>query len=220
MRALRWRRLMTISIVVVAAGCAPSPAGCAPPDGDGDPSTTTTTEPGGSTTSTTEPGGSTTTTTEPGGSTTSTTTTEPGGSTTTTTLPPGEATGVRSEELDVEDCFSPVDDGLYVDRVGVTDCDEPHDMEVYAQFELDGESLPGGEGGDYPGGNELTWAAQDECRERFEDYVGIDYFESDFDLTVITPSFSTWDLGDRLATCVLIDPDGDPLTSSAKGAAR
>jgi hypothetical protein len=98
----------------------------------------------------------------------------------------------------------------------IVDCDEPHEMEVYAQFTLDRDAVPG-DGDDFPGGNELTWYAQDECQTRFEGYTGQSYWTSSFDLRVLTPSFSTWDVGDRAITCLIVSGDGELLTSSAKG---
>ncbi len=212
-----WRRWAVCGGLVVLAGCSAGPGGCDPVAGEGSTTTTepgtstTTTEPDGSTTTTTEPDGSTTTT-QPGGSTT-TSSTVPDGSTTTTTLPGGTAT-VGVDTLEVEDCFSPADSDTFVDQVRVIDCDTPHTMEVFAQYEVDDD------GDRYPGSSELTWAAQDECRERFEDYVGESYWDSQFDLTTLTPSFSTWDVGDRTVTCLIVAGDGGSFVGSARAADR
>lgn len=130
---------------------------------------------------------------------------------TSTTLPGGGTTPVVVDALEVELCFSPVDGDTFVDEVLVINCNEPHTMEVFAQYELDATD-------DYPGGSELTWAAQDECQNRFEGYVGGSYWSSDYDFTTLTPSYSTWDTGDRTVTCLIVSGDGGPLTSSAKGA--
>lgn len=214
----RWRRAASVGMVVMLAGCAPAAGGCSPVD-DASPTTSevpgsSTTTPGSSTTidgSTTTVVGVTTSTVDPG----STTTTIDG---TTTTVPPVSGTGV--EDLRVEDCVSTSSDDLYVDTVTLIDCDEPHEMEVFARFELDGEDVPGGEDGGYPGGSEITWFAQDECQSRFESYTGEEYLESRFDFTTLTPSFSTWDAGDRLVTCLIIGEGGSLLDTSAKGARR
>lgn len=223
----RWRRWSALGLVVLA-GCAPAAGGCSP---ESTPSTTvdpTTTVPGESSTTTEPPGSSTTvagsgstTTTEPSGP----TTTEPTGSTTTlpgsTTTVPGGTTTVRTEDLDVEDCITPTEQSESIGTVTVLDCDAPHQMEVFAQFDVDPGDLPDGsaENG-YPGGGELTWFAQDECQKHFERYTGDDYFDSVYDFTTITPSYSTWDAGDRLVTCLVVDADGAVLTGSAKGSNR
>ena len=210
-RGRRRARLLTAGMAIVLAGCAPGTGGCAPTDAGGGTTTTvdgttTTVDPDGSTT--TIPDGSTTTV--PDGSTTSTTV--PDGSTTTTV--PGEpGPTVRVDTLDVEDCFSPADADTLVDRVRVIECDEPHQMEVFAQYELD-------EATEYPGGSELTFAAQDECQSRFEAYVGHSYWSSELDLTTLTPSFSTWDVGDRTVTCLLVAGDCSMLAFAARNASR
>lgn len=188
------RRALTLGLVFVLAGCTPAGGGCAPVEDSGGTVTTV----GADGTTTTYPD-DTTTTTEPDD--------------TTTTLPDGEVDTVRVDDLEVEDCFSPVDTDTFVDEVHLIDCTAPHRMEVFAQYRLD-------EAAEYPGGSELTWAAQDECRTRFDGYVGHSYWDSDFDLTVLTPSFSTWDVGDRTMTCLVVDPSGALLDGPAKGAGR
>jgi hypothetical protein len=202
-------------LLVVLAGCTAAPgAGCAP---TADP--TTTTAPDGSTSTTIDPG-STTTTVDPGGSTTTsidpgstTTTIDPGGTTTTTV--PGDVDVVDVGEVAVEDCLTPVGGDLMVESVELIDCDEPHEAEVFAQFDVDESELPDGDGPDgWPGGAEITWYAQDECQQRFADAVGESYWDSPHDLKVITPSFSTWDLGDRAITCLVVGADGEDLVGS------
>lgn len=213
-KSRHWRTWVTGGLLVVLAGCTAQPgSGCTPtaePPATTTPGSTTstvvtTTTVATSSTTTTEPGSSTTTTVDPGGSTTTTSTTVPGGS--------GEL--VEIAEIDVEDCLTPVGDDVMVGSVELFDCDEPHEAEVFAQFDVDTDDLPDGADG-YPGGSELTWYAQDECQSRFEDYTGESYWDSEFDLEVITPSFSTWDVGDRAVTCLLIDGDGGMLTRSGR----
>ncbi len=216
-RNTRWRTWATGGLLVVLAGCTAQPgSGCSP---TAQPTTTTTssttTTPTSTSTTTTQPDGSTTTTTQPDGSTT--TTTQPDGSTTTTTVPGGGGEVVPADELAVEDCLIPVGDDVMVESVELIDCDDPHEAEVFAQFDVDPDDLPEGTGPDgYPGGSELTWFGQDECQDRFEDYTGESYWTSRYDVLVVTPSFSSWSEGDRAVTCLLVDPDGGVLTGSGK----
>lgn len=206
-----WRTLAAGGLLVVLAGCTAAPGGgCSP---TATPSTTTITP-----TSTTDAPGSTTTTATPPSSTTSvpgSTTTAAPGSTTTTTAPENEQEVVAVDEVAVGDCVTPLGGDLLVGEVELVACDEPHEAEVYAQFDLADDELPEDPATPgYPGGAELTWFAQDECRERFADAVGESYWDSPHDLKVITPSFSTWDLGDRAITCLVVGADGEDLRSS------
>lgn len=215
----RWLGVVLLVLTLVLAyACGPVDL----PGGGGGTTTTTTTEPDGttttSTTTTTEPDGSTTTTTAPDGSTTTTTTTEPDGTTTTssttTTTEPANTGPATVDELAAEDCVVPADDDLFVDDVEIVACDEPHDMEVFATYEVD-DSVE-----DYPGNSDIVRAAYDECQDYFEDYVGVEFWDSEYDITTITPSPSTWADGDREVVCLIVDIDGDPLTSPAKDSAR
>ncbi len=199
------RRILFTGMIVFLAGCTATGGGCSPTGGAA-PATTTTIPGGGSTTTTTP--SSTSTTAAP------TTTAAPSSTTTTTVPDPGSGLTLVAD-VEVEDCLTLATDDVVVAEVELTDCDEPHQAEVYAQFELDRSVLPG-DGDDYPGANELTWYADDECRDRFEDYTGHSYWTSPYDLRSMSPSFSTWDTGDRLVTCLIVNADGSPLTTSAR----
>ena len=207
-----WRTLAASGMLVVLAGCTAAPgSGCSPEAAP--PSTTT---PGSTTT---EAPGSTTTT-EPGSSSTTTppSTTVPG-STTTTTLPDGGGDGevvvVAVVDISVGDCVTPVGQDLLVGSVELLDCDDPHQAEVYDRFDIADDELPDDPTTPgYPGGAELTWYAQDRCQARFADAIGESYWDSPHDVRVITPSFSTWDLGDRTNTCLVVGANGTDLVGS------
>lgn len=94
----------------------------------------------------------------------------------------------------------------------VVPCSEPHDEEVYFEFELEGDEFPGGEAIDAEG--------EAQCLPAFEDYVGIDFQSSTLSLFWITPTQDTWEqLNDRVVQCVLYHYEGEQLTGSMKGAA-
>ncbi len=203
---MSWRTFAASGLMVVLVGCTGAPgAGCDPTGGEtGGPTTTTVDE---TTTTSAAP-----TTTAVDGSTTTTeapTTTVPGG---------GEGTTVGVPDLSVSDCLIPVGDDLMLESLELVECDEPHEAEVFAIFEIaDGELPDGPDVPGYPGGAELTWYAQDQCKARFEAYVGQSYWDSNLEVKVITPSFSTWDLGDRQITCLAIADGGGSLTGPVRG---
>lgn len=102
-----------------------------------------------------------------------------------------------------------------ISEIETVDCDEVHTAEAYAQFDLEGD--------DFPGADEVQTLAFEGCvGDRFEDYVGISYEESIFDIGVIPPSEQSWNDGDdRTVICVInATTDGSELEGSAEGANR
>ena len=99
-------------------------------------------------------------------------------------------------------------------------CDEPHDSEVFAVQDRDGET--------YPTDAEFDAIFQSVCAGTFETYVGTAYDDSVLYAGMITPSEDSWNDGDREYVCYLYEPL-DPnnldagnveLTTSMEGAAR
>jgi len=95
-----------------------------------------------------------------------------------------------------------------IDELNTISCDESHDLEVFHAFDLPK--------GDFPGEESMEEAAEDECVPAFEDYVGVDYYDSEIWITTISPSEETWDaVDDREILCLL---EGDDETESLKDA--
>jgi Septum formation len=94
----------------------------------------------------------------------------------------------------------------------IVPCDEVHDDEAYARFTLDGSrSSP------YPGEEVIERLANDGCRERFTDFIGIRYEDSVFEYISMYPAEGGWTAhGDRRVTCLVWDPK-DSLTGSLGG---
>lgn len=112
-------------------------------------------------------------------------------------------------------CFDDVaefteEGGGEVSDVPVVDCAEPHDNEVYATFDIDGDEWPGEEA--------VRTAADEGCVGRFEDYVGRDYPSSRFVSQNIVPTEQTWNqAGDREVICFLHNIELAKLEGSAQG---
>ena len=116
-------------------------------------------------------------------------------------------------DLGVGDCFN--DENLeteVVTDVSTVPCSEPHDNEIYFEFSMTDPA--------FPGQNAAFEAANQRCREEFEAFVGLDYFESDLDAFSIVPTPESWEEGDRGALCALYAVDLSKLTGSMRGAAR
>lgn len=112
-------------------------------------------------------------------------------------------------------CFDDVTEltsegGGEVSDVPVVDCGEPHDNEVFATFDLEGD--------DFPGQDAVVSQADAGCVDRFEAYVGRDYPSSRFVSSHLVPTQQTWeDQGDREVVCFLYDIDLARLEGSAEG---
>lgn len=114
--------------------------------------------------------------------------------------------------LAIGDCYNDVDADEIV-TVPVVDCSQPHDFEVFWEFELEGDV--------FPSDDDVHAAVEEHCLGAFTDFVGIDYYSStDLDITWLRPTPESWDdHGDRLVTCSVYDLAGQ-VTGSLRGAAR
>jgi hypothetical protein len=94
--------------------------------------------------------------------------------------------------------------------VATVPCNTMHEKEVFAVFEH-----PAKPGALYPGQKELGKVAQDGCADRFDDYVGRPFGESDLQVAVIAPGPVPWDEDDdRTIVCHL--EGSKPLRESQK----
>lgn len=115
--------------------------------------------------------------------------------------------------LDEGTCFDDLDDffeegGAEVDDVPIVDCDELHDNEVYALFDLPD--------GGFPGVSAVGDEAESGCLDRFEAYVGRDFETSRYVVSWLVPTSQTWGQGDREIVCFLFDADLAELEGSAR----
>jgi hypothetical protein len=123
-----------------------------------------------------------------------------------------EAGDVGAFEVRVGDCF---DDGQLsaeaseVQEVDAIPCDQPHDNEVYAIFELPD--------GDYPGEEAVVEQSGEGCDERFAEFTGTAYQDSQLEITQLFPTEDSWNtLDDREVVCAVYDPSG-PVEGSLQG---
>ncbi len=114
--------------------------------------------------------------------------------------------------LEVGDCFEdPPSTQAQVAEVTIVDCDDPHDQQVYSVFEIDEAGFPGQE--------QIDQRARQGCVDRFEDYVGVSYADSELFATWLYPTEVSWDAGDREVVCVLFLED-DQLVGAQRGVER
>ena len=114
--------------------------------------------------------------------------------------------------VSVGDCLSEAQSDGEVMDVPIVPCSEPHDAEIYHDFQV--------EGTEYPGDEEITRLADEGCLGAFEDFVGVPYDASKLEVTYYTPTEGSWnEVDDRLVSCMIMDPAG-PTTDSLEGAER
>ena len=120
--------------------------------------------------------------------------------------------GLGAFALELGDCINGVTTGSFeVASVEGVPCDEPHEAEVYAIWELEN-----GDDEEYSAFSVMRHAA-DGCLDRWPAAIGTDYEqdkELDFDL--LGPSPSSWSVGDREVTCLVMPISGEPLIGSRR----
>ncbi len=110
----------------------------------------------------------------------------------------------------VGDCLNDINVSGEVSEVPIVPCDEPHDSEVFHEFDI--------EGTEFPGDDAVTQAAQEGCGgEAFTEFVGLEYASSKYGVSYYTPLEQGWGAGDRTVSCTIFDPDGQ-VTGSLAGA--
>lgn len=134
-----------------------------------------------------------------------------------TTESEGTAEGVDQDvmELKVGDCFNETEmntalSGGEVTGIPVIDCAEPHDAEFFHS-----EILPEGE---FPGDEEIQSTATEVCEgTAFTDFVGIEWMNSEFYTSFLTPIAEGWAAGDREILCYITSEPGTTGTLANSG---
>lgn len=132
-----------------------------------------------------------------------------------TESPRAQATEFLADRLSVGTCWNDPDLGhdeavLPVSgREEVVPCEEPHDLEVYFNYEAEGD--------EYPEPDRIFRG----CFEQFEDFVGTSYPVSVLDVWVVGPDSKSWyrDL-ERSVACSVYDMTGESLVGSVEGSGR
>jgi Septum formation len=123
--------------------------------------------------------------------------------------------GEVAVDLTEGDCFSRAPGGPELSPgkafVVVVPCATPHTSEAYADIDLSG----GAPDAEYPGEEAVNARAGEECRQRFNGYVGRDYDSSSFEIVYLYPTAEDWELGDSFLVCALLSPT--EISRSAMG---
>ena len=120
-----------------------------------------------------------------------------------------EGGDVGALRLQVGDCLAEEAVGDVL-SVPVVPCDEPHDSELYHEFDLPDS--------DYPGEESIIASAQQGCLEEFDAFVGIAYESSIYDISYLYPIEDSWNtINDRTVQCGVYLVDGSLAVGSAAG---
>lgn len=120
-------------------------------------------------------------------------------------------------DVQVGDCVADIyaigqaDAGAGVETLGIIDCEQPHNAELYHVGDVPVASV------ELPSEQELTGQANQICLDAFEGFVGTPYLQSELDYTLFLPTAESWRYGDREIMCLIVS--GDPVTGSAQGSA-
>jgi hypothetical protein len=114
-----------------------------------------------------------------------------------TVVPEGEKDAFT---LAVGDCIN-TSGATEVDTVPVVDCDEPHDLEIFAATEVTGDVYPGEE----VVSDELDAFCEGDV---FTDFIGLPYADSIYGTSGFHPTAESWESGDRELLCTVGNPDG------------
>jgi len=116
------------------------------------------------------------------------------------------AGNIDAFKIQVGDCYNDeaaaqiTEEREEVTGVAGLPCAEPHDNEVFAVFNT---SLT-----EFPGTDEMSSLAFEECLGRFDNFVGAKYEDSQLDITVMYPTSESWkQLTDREIVCALYNLD-------------
>lgn len=111
-------------------------------------------------------------------------------------------------DLEVGTCFDRPQ-SPDVTAVPEVDCGQPHDFELYAVVDLEGDAFPGDE--------EVASQALFACSDRFEAYVGVPPDQSGLVVVPVAPSREAWEEGGRAVSCTVTVRAPDRLEGSVEG---
>jgi len=108
--------------------------------------------------------------------------------------------------LAVGDCFDNPAGASTVTTVTATPCNQPHNAQIYAKFNLSGSDF------NYPGTAAVTKLATNGCNARTGD-VDKSLTTSSMTIRLLFPEEDAWLSGQRTVACMILDPSASLTTS-------
>ena len=132
-----------------------------------------------------------------------------GATTATTASGVGRGEVVAASEVVVGDCLSGVAVGVnertQIESARAVSCQGPHELEVFASFELRPGEFETDPPGAYPGEQRVVGAADTGCASRLAALAD----KSAFGLIALWPTATSWRQGDRTVACLAFPADRD-----------
>lgn len=119
---------------------------------------------------------------------------------------------LQVSDLQVGDCFN-TETAEEIGDVDAVPCGEPHTYELFHEFTLT-------DSGAFPTESAFRDEIDAACMPAFNEYVGIDYLDSELFYSALTPTEAGWEDGDHEAQCIVHNEEETALTGSQRGAAR
>ncbi|MFC3998499.1 septum formation family protein [Nocardiopsis sediminis] len=113
-------------------------------------------------------------------------------------------------DIAVGDCLNDGAATGEVTEVPTIGCDQPHDSEVYHEFESTAAAFDQ---------TAIDTEAEEGCQAAFEPFVGFPYETSVLYFSWYAPTQESWDSGDREIDCLIYE-EGVQTTGTLAGAAR
>ena len=116
-----------------------------------------------------------------------------------------EGGGLGVYAINVGDCIQlPGGDSELIQSVEGVPCGDPHDAQVYAEFDLPSGTFPGQASVDNQGSRG--------CYDRWQAAVGTVYEQDTvLDFTFFSPQREGWDAGDHEIQCMIVRIDGSRM---------
>ncbi|MFC4562762.1 septum formation family protein [Nocardiopsis mangrovi] len=113
-------------------------------------------------------------------------------------------------DISVGDCLNDATVTDEVTEVPTIGCDQPHDSEVYHEFESTASSFDQAA---------IDTEAEEGCQAAFEPFVGASWETSVFYFSWYAPTQESWDSGDREIDCLIYE-EGVQNTGTLEGSGR
>jgi len=102
-------------------------------------------------------------------------------------------------------------DTVEVETLRGVPCNELHDGEIFYVHKFFSD-----ENAEYPGNEVLLETIGFFCEDRYEDYTGVAWLDSQHDIFPLTPTAESWGYGDREGQCIAANESGEQLSASIR----